>query len=147
MALYESVTGQDIKNSANRISPYGRAFAPVSPYGLSGMIDTAPYDVEVSGPRLTKAQQFFDKYGNVNERIFVISSNVVMMEYKPMKNELVVEFKRYVRGVGKITGGGPQYFYLNITNEEWRSAKQAGSKGKWVWAVLRRGGKPYYRLR
>lgn len=160
MGLYESVASADLAramlqhpdrsiNELRRmINPYARSVpSQPSPYGMHEIVDTTPSELATPEPRLTKAQQFRDKFGNLNERIFVISSNVVMMEYYPSKNALTVEFKRWIKGVGRVTGGGAQYFYLNITREEWMSAKQAGSKGKWVWAVLRRGGKPYYRTR
>ena len=105
------------------------------------------YGVTETTPRITRELQFRTMSGQLSEKIFVVSSNVVSMSYNAERQQLTVEFQRWVKGVGRVIGGGARYLYNNITLEEWKSAKTAGSKGKWVWAVLRRGGKPYMRVR
>lgn len=127
-------------------TPFGKA--PVEQYyGRQTRNEDPDFTLNEETPRVTKALQFRTFQGEMVESIQVISSNVVAMSYNPSQNKLTVEFRRYIRGVGSVVGGGPKYLYYNITMEEWRSAKTAGSKGKWVWAVLRRGGKTYMRVR
>lgn len=105
------------------------------------------YNVQGETPRVTRALQFRTMGGQLSEKIFVVSSNVVSMSYNASRQQLTVEFQRWVKGVGRVIGGGARYLYFDISLEEWKSAKLAGSKGKWVWAVLRRGGKAYTRVR
>lgn len=105
------------------------------------------YGVSEATPRITRELQFRTMTGQLSEKIFVVSSNVVSMSYNAERQQLTVEFQRWVKGVGRVIGGGARYLYFDISLAEWKSAKTAGSKGKWVWAVLRRGGKAYTRVR
>lgn len=84
---------------------------------------------------------------NINEIVYVSSSNVVAAAYDARTEVLMVEFRRYVKGQGKLAGGGSRYEYAGISEADWRSFKRAGSKGKWVWSALRRRGVPYRRIR
>lgn len=74
--------------------------------------------------------------------LFVNSSNVVMVQYFPEVNKLLVEFKK-----------GKAYLYSNVSFEDALSFAQAQSKGGWVWDHLRVRGsktahqKPYARVR
>jgi hypothetical protein len=84
---------------------------------------------------------------NINEIVYVSSSNVVAAAYDARTQVLMVEFRRYVKGQGALAGGGSRYEYAGVSEASWRSFKRAGSKGKWVWAMLRRRGVPYRRIR
>lgn len=84
---------------------------------------------------------------NINEIVYVSSSNVVAAAYDARTQVLMVEFRRYVKGRGALAGGGSRYEYAGVSEASWRSFKRAGSKGKWVWAMLRRRGVPYRRIR
>ncbi len=142
MGLFESIMF-DEKSSYN---PFKRSpFLPKDP--RYGGAKEPEYGVVEATPRITRELQFRTMSGQLSEKIFVVSSNVVSMSYNAERQQLTVEFQRWIKGVGRVIGGGARYLYNNITLEEWKSAKVAGSKGKWVWAVLRRGGKPYMRVR
>lgn len=164
MGLYESVMRSQLSKSLGvvqpreartleqirgDITPYARPMQQPNPYGLDQIRSTPDPVYQVSGEtsRITRELQFRTMSGQLSEKIFVVSSNVVSMSYNAERQQLTVEFQRWVKGVGRVIGGGARYLYNNITLEEWKSAKLAGSKGKWVWAVLRRGGKPYMRVR
>lgn len=84
---------------------------------------------------------------NINEIVYVSSSNVVAAAYDARTEVLMVEFRRYIKGAGAIAGGGPRYEYAGVNEATWRSFKRAGSKGKWVWSALRRRGVPYRKIR
>ena len=157
MALYESVTGRRNKPFHSYMDP-----SDIGEYNLSAVVEirrarqkaeakakvgSAEYGVAEETPRVTRSFQFKTYGSGVSETIFVISSNVVSMTYNAQRQHLTVEFQRWVKGVGRVIGGGAKYLYYDISLEEWKSAKLAGSKGKWVWAVLRRGGKAYMRVR
>jgi|11_taG_2_1085331.scaffolds.fasta_scaffold27529_2 hypothetical protein len=84
---------------------------------------------------------------NRNQIVYVSSSNVVAASYDVTTRVLLVEFRRHVKGQGAIAGGGARYEYAGISEPQWNSFKRAGSKGRWVWAMLRRRGVPYRRIR
>jgi len=84
---------------------------------------------------------------NINEIVYVSSSNVVASAYDARTQVMMVEFRRYVKGRGALAGGGARYEYAGISEAEWRAFKRAGSKGKWVWGFLRRRGVPYRKIR
>ena len=88
-----------------------------------------------------------DPYGAGKvEIIYVSSSNVVALSYNPNKNTLMIEFKRYIKGVGRVNGGGARYAYYGISPTRWKNIRNASSFGKMVWN-LRRTGVPYQRIR
>lgn len=69
------------------------------------------------------------------EPLFVLSSNVGMVQYHPEDQKLMVEF---------LSGGA--YLYSNVSLNEARSFATAQSKGGWVWDHLRvRGSKTAHR--
>lgn len=140
MGLYESIMFDKYTNPFK--APEG-----MSQKARYSRTSQPEYGVAEATPRITRELQFRTMSGQLSEKIFVVSSNVVSMSYNAERQQLTVEFQRWVKGVGRVIGGGARYLYNNITLEEWKSAKVAGSKGKWVWAVLRRGGKPYMRIR
>ena len=82
-----------------------------------------------------------------NEVIYVSSSNVVSAAYDPTTLVLMVEFRRYVRGQGKVAGGGSRYEYAGVSPALWLAMKRAPSKGRFVWGMLRRRGVPFRRIR
>jgi hypothetical protein len=84
---------------------------------------------------------------NINEIVYVSSSNVVAAAYDARTQVLMIEFRRYVKGRGAIAGGGSRYEYAGIAEATWRAFKRAGSKGRFVWAILRRRGVPYRKIR
>ncbi len=148
MGLYNSVVREKYPALS---SSYTNPFKAPAGYNPRARYEGSPaqpeYGVTETTPRITRELQFRTMSGQLSEKIFVVSSNVVSMSYNAQRQQLTVEFQRWVKGVGRVIGGGARYLYNNITLEEWKSAKTAGSKGKWVWAVLRRGGKPYMRVR
>lgn len=81
------------------------------------------------------------------EVVFVSSSNVVGASYDAAREVLTIEFKRYIKGYGPVSGGGPRYEYAGIQEATWNSFKTAASKGQWVWVILRRRGVPYRKIR
>ncbi len=88
-----------------------------------------------------------DPYGAGKvETLYVSSSNVVALSYNPSKNTLMIEFKRYIKGIGRVNGGGARYAYYGLSPTRWKNIKQVSSFGKMVWG-LRRGGVPYQRIR
>lgn len=84
---------------------------------------------------------------NINEIVYVSSSNVVAAAYDARTQVMMIEFRRYVKGRGAIAGGGSRYEYAGIAEATWRAFKRAGSKGRFVWAILRRRGVPYRKIR
>lgn len=84
---------------------------------------------------------------NINEIVYVSSSNVVAAAYDARTQVMMIEFRRYVKGRGALAGGGSRYEYAGIAEATWRAFKRAGSKGKWVWTILRRRGVPYRKIR
>ncbi len=171
MGLYESIMQSSLSQSLDRVptaqrttsdryeslrafpsrptldeSRYGSPYAPREARYREAQADP-DYGVGEATPRVTKVHQYRTMSGRLNERIYVVSSNVVSMAYNSERQTLTVEFQRWVKGVGRVIGGGARYIYFDISLAEWKSAKTAGSKGKWVWAVLRRGGKSYTRVR
>tara|TARA_Y100000592_G_scaffold101095_2_gene185388 strand:- start:3203 stop:3598 length:396 start_codon:yes stop_codon:yes gene_type:complete len=88
-----------------------------------------------------------DPYGAGKvEILYVSSSNVVALSYNPVKATLMIEFKRYIKGVGRVNGGGPRYAYYGVSPTRWANIRQAPSFGKMVWG-LRRTGVPYQKIR
>lgn len=85
------------------------------------------------------------KSGKV-EILYVSSSNVVALSYNPQTFTLMIEFKRYIRGVGRVNGGGSRYAYYGLSPTRWKNIKQSASFGKMVWG-LRRTGVPYQKIR
>lgn len=145
MGLYTSVT--DVGNAANPITSRG---------GLDQrrleVFGNAPL---TSGDPIYKASKekvvskFFMTHpytGRRNEVVYVSSSNVVSAAYDPTTMVMMVEFRRYVRGQGKVAGGGSRYEYSGIAPSTWLNFKRASSKGKAIW-VLRRRGQPYRKIR
>jgi len=89
-----------------------------------------------------------DFYGQGKiEVVYVTSSNLVCAGYNPNTQVLQIEFRRYVKGVGNVAGGGARYEYAGVTPAMWNTFKLVGSKGKWVWNILRKRGIPYRRIR
>ncbi len=80
------------------------------------------------------------------EPIMVHSSNVVGAQYRRAEHTMVVVF-----GKGKNAKGGA-YRYSNISDDDAQGFLEAGSKGGWVWSVLRVRGsktahkKPYEKI-
>lgn len=163
MGLYESIMQSGLSQALDKVQTTKRGLSPmtpqssynpfrpiqhmdIDPYGGQQSMDPE-YGVSEATPRITRELQFRTMSGSLSEKIFVVSSNVVSMSYNAKDQQLTVEFQRWVKGVGRVIGGGARYLYYNISLAEWKSAKTAGSKGKWVWAVLRRGGKTYLRVR
>ena len=124
MGLFSSVVSNYNAGNSIKKSP-----APVRENVISTMYATNPYTQ------------------NRIEIVYVSSSNVVGASYDPKTLTLMVEFRRYVKGQGAIAGGGPRYEYAGVSPIAWNTFKSTGSKGKWVWAVLRRRGVPYRRIR
>jgi len=163
MGLYESIMQSSLSQSLDKVSTTKRGLSPFTPqtdYKPNVYLQNMPrqaryegtrvdpeYGVSEATPRITRELQFRTMSGQLSEKIFVVSSNVVSMSYNAERQQLTVEFQRWVKGVGRVIGGGARYLYFDISLAEWKSAKTAGSKGKWVWAVLRRGGKAYTRVR
>lgn len=133
MGLYSSVTGNQPFNFRKAVQPQKSPDSTLARMAKENVIST---------------MRAVDPYtGNLNEIIYVSSSNVVACAYDVKTQVLLIEFRRYVKGQGKIAGGGSRYQYAGINEAQWRSLKRAGSKGKWVWTFLRRRGVPYRRIR
>ncbi len=73
------------------------------------------------------------------QRIFVSSSNVMVMQFFYEEEKLVMEFLRRKQR-------SAAYMYSKVTVQDAIALVQAGSKGKACWALLRRTGKPFVRL-
>lgn len=74
--------------------------------------------------------------------LFVMSSNVAMVQYHPDEEKMMVEFLN-----------GSAYLYSNISRDEAESFLVSHSKGGWIWSNLRVRGsrtahrKPYVRIK
>lgn len=74
--------------------------------------------------------------------LFVHSSNVVMVQYHPEAQAMMVEYKK-----------GRAYMYYNVSQWDAYSFAGAASKGSWIWDVFRIRGtknghrKPFQRIR
>jgi len=138
MGLYSSVTGGQ-PLTFQRAVQGGQRLAQQSP---------DPFLRQREKENIISTVQAVNPYTkNRNEIVYVSSSNVVAAAYDATTRVLLVEFRRYVKGRGAIAGGGARYEYAAIEEAQWRAFKRAGSKGRWVWSMLRRRGVPYRRIR
>lgn len=134
-ALYESVTKADPKT---KIDMKG---------DKKGDKKTLRGDSDRIVSKFLTDDPYGGKFGKGKvEILYVSSSNVVALSYNPAKFTLMIEFKRYIRGVGRVNGGGARYAYYGLSPTIWNNIKRVGSFGKMVW-WLRRTGVPYQRIR
>jgi len=137
MGLYSSVTGNQAHTFTKAVQ--GRVLPQKS---------SDPFLARQARENVISTMRAVDPYtGNLNEIVYVSSSNVVACAYDARTEVLLIEFRRYVKGQGNIEGGGSRYQYAGINEAQWRSLKRAGSKGRWVWTFLRRRGVPYRKIR
>jgi len=126
MGLYNSVTGGQ---------PQG--YRPIIPTTAD------PYLRKLERENVVSTILATDPYTrNKIEIVYVISSHLVAAGYDPVTEVLTIEFRAQA-----LAGGGRRYQYPAISLDAWKSFKRAASKGKWLWAYLRRPGHPYRRIR
>ena len=145
MGLYKSVTEEG--NAANPITSQGALDQRRREVFRNSPLSTGDPIYKASKEKIVS--KFFMTHPYTqrkNEVVYVSSSNVVSAAYDSTTMVMMVEFRRYQRGVGKIAGGGSRYEYSGIAPSTWLNFKRAASKGKAVW-VLRRRGQPYRKIR
>ena len=122
---HRGIAAGDLKERQRRAAEFYRTGRP----------EDQPYTAEeIAKWRQLSGDEVEDFVEN-EQPVFVNSSNVVMVQYFPVVQKLLVEFKK-----------GASYLYSSVSKVEALSFAQAQSKGGWVWDNLRvRGSKTAHR--